>query len=613
MKIIQTKLQTKLFLTNLTVACLVLFSFAAFFYFFVSGQLIDNQLRSMETLNNRFQEQVDASIRGLDNVSVNINYSNISKHILNSSFDLDISDAMLEDTADLFLSISGTELKADQVNLYDFSGNVLKAGLSTMVTKADPRCEDYLSRARQLGGSKIITLPYETDGYSKSAKYKQWFVSLYRSFNNQYGRPVGVIETVKQAKSIFKSLISYSKKEKDGGARTYLFSENGELVYPYDVSPEDAEKISRYFRIARSPDTAEAFDSPLNGEKEYSAVKYSKYSGYTYLTVQTAAVILAPVNRLLKILIGVVAGLLLFSTCLSYRISRSVVKPVKHLKHIIQRLELSTLGQESTSGYPVSVDELDELYQAFQIMNDNLKTSMNQLMEAKEQEMKSRALALQTQINPHFYYNTLSSIMVLAENGDMDVVIKMCRNLSNIMRYITNTANTTVTLREEMDYVQKYLYCMKVRYQTSLNYSIVLDQQLLDKEIPKLIIQPIVENALKYGTNCQPPWYIQIRSSIAPDHWLIDVIDSGEGFTEEALERISESIAQADSNPGMPELKINGLGTLNVYLRWKLFCKDGIIFECGNTEEGHGIVSIGRYEQMDAAQGEKYEIHSNRS
>ena len=95
-------------------------------------------------------------------------------------------------------------------------------------------------------------------------------------------------------------------------------------------------------------------------------------------------------------------------------------------------MELDTLGQEKVTAYPVSVNELEELYQAFQLMSDNLKDSMEQLNQAKEQEMKARSMALQTQINPHFYYNTLSSIIVLAENGDSETVVKMCRNLSQI-------------------------------------------------------------------------------------------------------------------------------------------------------------------------------------
>lgn len=176
----------------------------------------------------------------------------------------------------------------------------------------------------------------------------------------------------------------------------------------------------------------------------------------------------------------------------------------------------------------------------------------------------------------------------------------MCRNLSRIMRYITNTAETTVTLREELDYVQKYLYCMKVRYQSSLNYSIDVDESLLDQPVPKLIIQPIVENAIKYGSDCEPPWTITISSTINQNSWQIDVTDTGPGFTEKAKKKINSDIMNAIRNPGMPALKINGLGTVNVFLRWKLFCKDDIIFRYGNTADGHGIVSIGRYFQTDA-------------
>lgn len=605
MKIRPLRLQTKLFLAYLSLACLILFSFAAFFYVFVSRQLIDSQIQAMSTLNSSFQKQVDSALRDLDTVSVNINYSNMSKNVLDQAFDLNIADNMLDDMADLFLSISGTELKADQINLYDFSGNVLEAGLSTLVTTADTSRAELIAQARELGGSKIITLPYETDIYSKSASYKQWFVSLYRSFNNQYGRPVGAIETVKRAKSIFKSIISYEKKNKEKAALVYIFDSDGALVYPYGMREKEAADTRKYFSAASASDGSPSFLSPVTGERVYASRLVSPYTGYTYLTVQQSAAILAPVNELLKILIGVVALFLTVSAFVSYRLSRSVVKPIKHLKHIIQRLELDTLGQEKAVGYPVSVNELEELYQAFQHMNDNLKSSMNQLMEAKEQEVKSRTLALQTQINPHFYYNSLSSIMVLAENGDTDVVVKMCRNLSNIMRYITNTGSTVVPLREEIDYVQKYLYCMKVRYQTSLNYTIEIDQALMEKEVPKLIIQPLVENAIKYGTNCLPPWKITVRGYITEDCWKIDVMDSGSGFTPEAIQKVTENIRKAEKNPGMPDLKINGLGTLNVYLRWKLFCREGMIFTYGNTPDGHGIVSIGQALQKNRRESEQ--------
>ena len=501
--------------------------------------------------------------------------------------------------SDLFLSLSGTELKADQVNLYDFSGYVLQAGLSTMVKKTDSSRTEWLQKAREANGKKIITKPYSTYEYSKSAKYTQWMISVYRSFTNQYRRGVGVIETAKQCKSIFKSIISYEKKNHDAAASVYVFNNDGELIYPYDISEENAEQIKPYFTLTDDSQTSTRLKSPLTGKNVYATRADSKYTGFTYLTVQPESFILKPVYQMLQILLAVVAAFLLASVIVSYKLSRSVVKPVKHLKHIIQRMELDTLGQEKVTSYPVSVNELEELYQAFQHMSDNLKDSMMELTEAKEQEVRARSMALQTQINPHFYYNSLSSISVLAENGDCDTVVKMCRNLSMIMRYITDTGHTTVTLADELDYVRKYLYCMKVRYQSSLNYNIDVDESILTENVPKLLIQPLVENAIRYGSDCAPPWTITVSSYIADNCWKITVTDTGPGFSEEACARIAENLAKADQNPGLPELKINGLGTVNVYLRWKIFCKGDIIFEYGNTEDGHGMVSIGRYIAQD--------------
>lgn len=591
----QRSLQSKLFIAYLSMACLILFSFAAFFYLFVAGRLKESQISAMNTLNSSFQSQVDSAIQNLDTVSVNINYSNISKSILDQKFDLNISDDMLSQMSDLFLSLSGTELKAAQVNLYDFSGYVLQAGLSTMVKKTDSSRTEGLQKAREASGKKIITKPYFTYEYSKSAKYPQWMISVYRSFTNQYRRGVGVIETAKQCKSIFKSIISYEKKNHNVAASVYVFNNDGELIYPYDISEKNAEQIKPYFTLTDDSQTSTRLKSPLTGKNVYATRADSKYTGFTYLTVQPESFILAPVYQMIKILMAVVAAFLLVSVIISYRLSRSVVKPVKHLKHIIQRMELDTLGQEKVTSYPVSVNELEELYQAFQHMSDNLKDSMLELTQTKEQEIRARSMALQTQINPHFYYNSLSSISVLAENGDCDTVVKMCRNLSMIMRYITDTGHTTVTLADELDYVRKYLYCMKVRYQSSLNYHIDVDESILMQKVPKLLIQPFVENAVRYGSDCAPPWTITISSYVADNCWKITVTDTGPGFSEEACARIAENLAKADQNPGLPALKINGLGTVNVYLRWKLFCKEDIIFEYGNNEDGHGMASIGRY------------------
>ncbi|HOO29088.1 MAG TPA: sensor histidine kinase, partial [Lachnospiraceae bacterium] len=99
--------------------------------------------------------------------------------------------------------------------------------------------------------------------------------------------------------------------------------------------------------------------------------------------------------------------------------------------------------------------------------------------------------------------------------------------------------------------------------------------------------------AIKYGTDCIPPWFITIKGTCENDRWTITVTDSGDGFSEDTLIMLHKKIEETTLNSGMPELTINGLGLLNVYMRWKIYMKDKAVFSFGNTENGHAYVSIG--------------------
>ncbi len=589
----QLKLQTKLFLAYVGLAILILLTFSIFFYKYVSNRLIKQEIDNLTQQNTYFMEQTDTVINDMDTVSININYSSLVKDKLDSSFNLDISRNTLDSLASLFVTINGADVKVDQINLYDMRGNRLKVGLKTNTDSVDLKNISWFNKALELDGQKLISHPYNTSSLSTSSKYPDWFLSVYRSYNNQYGRTVGAVETMKRCKSIFKNITNYKRKIKNS-AQIYIYSADNSLVYPYDLTEEERNSIPDYYSYVKNKADTMSMINPDNDGREYMVYNTSSYSGWIYVTVQPESYILKPVNGLVKILLLFVFILLAASLLISYSLSRSLVKPIKHLKHIIQRIQIDTLGEDKAYNYPGAYNEVSELYLAFQSMSENLKISMNELIDSRQQELKSRTLALQTQINPHLYYNTLSSIIVLAENGQPQEVITMCRYLSQIMRYITDSSANIIGIGLEIDYVNKYLYCMKVRYQSSLSYTVDIEDALLEYRVPKLIIQPLVENAIKYGTDCIPPWNLSIVGRIYEDHWQIDIIDSGSGFTEEDLETIKERIKEADSRPGMPEMQINGLGMINVYMRWKLFCGDTMIFQYGNTKEGNGIVSIGQ-------------------
>lgn len=588
------KLQARFFLAYLIMAALVLSVFALFFYSFVSKQLIAQETKSLSELTSFFKNQVDEKLEDLDSVAINIDYSSALKDKLSLSFDLDVSKDSLKGIAELFVTINGADHKADQINLYDFSGKVLKVGMDTNVNTISLDSIPWLEEVKNLDGKKLISTPFQTSKLGKVTNWSQWFVSLYRTYRNQYGSTVGAVETTKRCKSLFKNVLSYEKKTTNP-PDIYIYNEAGALIYPYDLTEEEAAELYDYYQVLTPDNSHISFTNPMDQVKELVAYETSPYSNWTYVVIQPESVILKPVYQFLKMLLFVVCAMIAGCILISYYMSRRLIKPIKHLKHIIERIELDTLGDEKANASTTSIDELDELNQAFQNMSEHLKTSMNDLIDTRQQESKSRILALQSQINPHFYYNTLSSIIVLAENNQSAEVVAMCRNLTKIMRYITDGSSSNVTLGEEIDYITKYLYCMKVRYQSSLNYTVQVDESLLSIPIPKLLIQPLVENAIKYGTDCLPPWDLKVIGSRCKDYWKVDVIDSGSGFSEEAVTLITQRIEDATSHPGMPEIKIHGMGVLNVYLRWKLYAGDDIIFTYGNTEDGHGIVSIGKY------------------
>ena len=590
------KLQTHFFLTYFFMAMVVVLLYSVFFYQYTSEILIERETKNLQELNNSFLSQTDSEIRELDNVSINISYSNLIKKQLSEWMNVSAGSDEFRNLTTLLMSINGTNMNADQINLYDYNGYLLQVGTKTNIYPINLDTLDWMDTVSENAGKKTVSLPYATNDLKSSGTSNTpptWYISLYRTLQNNSKQEIGVIETMKKCSSVFKSIITYQKRTKNAPA-VYIYNAVGKLVYPYD-SPEAGNVSSTYYSIiGGQPENDSVKTYEANGKRELLIHKTSSYTHWTYVIVQDEAQVLLPVRKMLNFLIMVV--FLMIGLCLvfSFMTSRQLIKPIRKLKRVIHKTMLDTLDENNKAELSNSFTELEELNQEFANMNVNLKNSMNELLDSRAQELKSRNLALQSQINPHFYYNMLASIIALAEMERKDEVVMICRNLTRMMRYITDTSNAPVALRDEMEYVRKYLYCMKIRFQENLNYTIEIDDSILDVPVPKLIIQPIVENALKYGIDCKPPWNLSIRSIITESSWRIEVEDSGIGFSENALNMIQERIRIADEQPGLPELNIDGLGLLNVYIRWHLHCGAQIIFEYGNTDEHHGIVAIGR-------------------
>ena len=186
----------------------------------------------------------------------------------------------------------------------------------------------------------------------------------------------------------------------------------------------------------------------------------------------------------------------------------------------------------------------------------------------REQKLlrKAEFELLQAQINPHFLYNTLDAIVWSAEAGNQKQVVKMVGSLSDFFRSSLNKGKELVSIREELPHVRSYLEIQQIRYQDILSYDIDVPEELYDNEIPKITVQPVVENALYHGIkNRRGGGKILVTGTVADKDYCIIVSDDGMGMDKERLEDIREELSGNSKGNG----KIYGL--YNVNERIKLF------------------------------------------
>jgi two-component system, sensor histidine kinase YesM len=580
----KTSMRRQLNLSYLVISLIVVIAFSAVFYVYTSGVLLNQETERLDTLTEAMMERTEDAIREMDGISVDLIYisqtqKELEKTITEASLTFEESQwqryQALTDLANLFIAINGANLPVYRVNLFDMAGNCISVGSTKIVSSGlDPTAQSWYGAALAAGGYKTLTHAYLSTSLGTGASRPQYYLSLVRLRLGKNREHIGFVETVQNCRIIFHSVLALNRQKE----RAYILNEAGELIYPFDGTAAELAQA----KALQGGESSDTLARPV----------YSKYTGWTYIVERSRSAVLQPAMTLLQLVLGLSLVMLviiaLYATIASRRITRPLLALADHMNAMdVHTLELTHSTEQGKGGY----QEIDRLNESFEQMRRQLNASLNQLIVTKQQALQSRNLAMQAQINPHFYFNTLSNIIALTDAQRSDDVITMCRSLTGMMRYIT-ISDPMTTMHEELRYVRQYLYCMQMRYENNFSFTIDVPQTLMNEPMPRLIIQPLVENAIKYGMDSAPPWKLQIVGESVPDCWRIWVADNGTGFTEKALRTIREGMQTFDETAEMPASQIGGMGLLNVYARWKLFAGENALFEISTKLYG-GYVMIG--------------------
>lgn len=323
--------------------------------------------------------------------------------------------------------------------------------------------------------------------------------------------------------------------------------------------------------------------SDNNGTNYVYSSYESDITGWKNIVYFNASIIRGQAYALFALILIAAVLCLVVVLGLSYYISARIGKPIDELfKHI----KVSSAGKIILPD-DFADSETDEIKSIFNTVIEKLKQQMDERylneIELKNLQIKS----YESQINPHFIFNTLQIIQMLSVLGETDKVNEMVTCLGEMMRFNLNK-DSTVKLIEEVEVVENYFKILKCRYQDNFDFKIIIDDELHDCEVLKFTIQPFVENAVKHGfANKKGLWEIVVMAKKMNDEVVFIIRDNGVGISEEKLSEIKRMLA------GESELRNEGgVGICNVHNRIRLLFgpQYGVEIYCGNST--HAVIHM---------------------
>lgn len=324
-------------------------------------------------------------------------------------------------------------------------------------------------------------------------------------------------------------------------------------------------------------------DLPAQSGYELFHADQRKYRMNAYLLMPQSELMenQSALNRVTLLACALIVSLF---TLLFLLLSRSLTGPLRSMVSTMNRIQSGESGLRMEG---VRRDEFGQLGLSFNRMLDQIELQNQREVKSRLLVNEAKYKALQAQINPHFLYNTLDTMGGIASVSNADMVAVMCRALSNIFRYSLDMSDSFATLADELKHLKNYMLIVDVRTQGSIELFIDVPQELMRERLPRVTLQPLVENAVRHGlTNKRGEKRVSVKAERRADQLVITVSDSGTGMD---VQKINQMLKSDDADA---LAKADSIGLSNIHARLRLLFGADSGLSVSPAPEGGSVVTL---------------------
>ena len=553
-KSIRTKMI--LYFSSLVLLTITIFMFFSINYTKVN--LMENSAENSRQLIEQVNLNIENYIDYMENISqVIISSSNVKNYLFHSG-----NGGLDSKLEEYFQVVLKARKDIYNIALYGDNGRYfINDGKAKRNPYARLEKKEWYQEAKAVGSDIVISSSHVQN--MVDGDYK-WVVTFSRGVVNPQTMKVEGLLMIDLNYDVINDLCGAISLGKKG--YVYILDQKGEIVYhPQQQLILSGVKKEPLEEIINSEKSTSYIDE--NGEEKIYTPFQSVKTGWTIVGVVYTSELVKNEKTVQYMYIGLGSVLTALAILLAFLMSNGITRPLKQLKAAMKEVQEGKF--EPVYAAVKGDNEIASLNRSFNRMTEHIDELMKKNTTEQAEKRKSEMKALQSQINPHFLYNTLDSIIWMIETGDQEEAILMTSALAGFFRQAIGKSDDFVTIWEELEYTKNYLIIQHMRYKDKIDFNIMVNQDIMECMIIKLVLQPLVENALYHGLKYkEEKGTIRITGYQQRGNIVIKVMDDGIGMDQETL----KSIFHKKSRVGG---RYNGVGMVNIQERMVLYYGEG--------------------------------------